>query len=145
MMLKILSVVAIVILVGCTSQPSSTEKSKECVQLTKLAQKSINNTVFAGDSKNANQAADIFELNARTIRETKFRDEGLKDTAEKLAVINEENAKTAKEIAKTIDELNQKIGDSKLSNQLKEQGNKMTELGDKVTKLIDTQLIQCLK
>ncbi|MBC6434106.1 hypothetical protein FM036_27175 [Nostoc sp. HG1] len=131
------------ILASCTPQLSTEEKLDECIKLAKFANKSIETTVFGGDSKSANQAADNLELNARFLREAKFRDAGIKNTAEQLALLNEKSAKTARQLGKTVDKLDQKIGDPDLIVELKEKSSELTKIGDEVTALANPQLKQC--
>jgi hypothetical protein len=140
---KWLALVIPLLVASCTPQLNATEKLSECTQLTEFANNSIDPTVFGTDSKSFNQAADKLELNARSIKEAKFRDVGIKNTAEKLILLNKETAEAARELGKTVDKLNQKTGDFDLTNQLKEQSNKLTELGDKVTTIVKPQLDQC--
>lgn len=132
------------VLMSCTAQLSQKEKMDECINLGKLASQSMDTKVFQGDSESAFQAADDFEARAKELRETKFRDTNLKDTAVQLATLNEKSANAAREFANKISKLNQKPEDSELLAQVKEQVEQLGDIGQQVTALAKNRLNECL-
>ncbi|MFN6559987.1 MAG: hypothetical protein RMY28_009285 [Nostoc sp. ChiSLP01] len=141
--LRWIALTILLIVVGCTPQLSAKEKLDECTKLASFGNSSIEPNIFGTDSKSFNKTADNFELNARYLREAKFRDAGIKNSAEQLALLNEKNADAARELGKTVDKLNQKVGDPELLDRLQKQGGELTKIGDEITALVNAQLDRC--